>query len=442
MEFVQRSFLWTLLMARTLISAKPVDVYPYLLFRDTDLTTNIIVNKKLRASCILGFVVVCIIIMVTTCSSNDIVVNGSSTASTVPANNPCVKVFIENSGSMDGYMCDGSQLKDAVYDYVSDLNRNTDTTELYYINSNIIPYKGNLTSYIKDLNPETFHKAGGNTAITDLGNIIATVLNTVNDTTIAIFISDCILDLPAKNAQKFLTNCEIRIKDEIINARKRTPDLGVEILKLSSDFEGTYFYPSGESETLKEVKRPYYIWIFGNKNYLAKLNTKVPLSMLAKYDLSGIVAFANQTAIPFDIFNNALTGKTVKPSRGEYHITILADFRNTIQPDGCIQDKKNYSFNNAGITIEGIYPISNKTSNYTHFIKFKIPKGVKVTQESLKFDMPGMPSWVSESNDETGTNILKNISKTTGIKYLIQGVADAFSDEKVSAELKFSVQHK
>lgn len=47
---------------------------------------------------------------------------------------------------MDGYMCDGSQLKDAVYDYISDLNRNTSSTELYYINSKIIPYI--LTLYL------------------------------------------------------------------------------------------------------------------------------------------------------------------------------------------------------------------------------------------------------------------------------------------------------
>lgn len=32
----------------------------------------------------------------------------------VPSKQPALKVYIENSGSMDGYMCDGSQLKDAI----------------------------------------------------------------------------------------------------------------------------------------------------------------------------------------------------------------------------------------------------------------------------------------------------------------------------------------
>ena len=325
---------------------------------------------------------------------------------------------------------------------VSDLNRHTDTTQLYYVNSQIIPYKGNLTSYIKDLNPVSFHKAGGNTANTDLGNIIASVLHAVDDTTVVIFVSDCILDLPAKNAQKYLTNCEIRIKEEVLNTQKRVPDLGIEILKLSSDFEGKYFYPNGTVELLKDAKRPYYIWIFGNKNYLAKLNSTVPISQLVKYSLSGIVTFSNQSVIPFDIFNNNLTNKVVVPSRGDYHLTILANFSTTLQPDGTIQDKSNYNFNNSTIVVDGIYPISDPQSKYSHYIKFTIPKGTNLAQDCLKFNTPKMPSWVSESNDDTGTNIKENINKTTGIKYLIQGVADAYKNEKLSTSFKFNIKRK
>ena len=303
----------------------------------------------------------------TGCGHDKIEVSSEPVASAIPSKNPCLKVFIENSGSMDGYMCDGSQLKDVVYDYVSDVNRVSSKTELYYINSMLIPYKGSLTNYIKALNPAAFKNAGGNRSNTDLGDLIANVLNEANDTTVCIFVSDCILDLPVKDAQKFLTNCEIHIKDEVINAQKRVRDLGVEILKLSSDFNGRYFYPNGSVAILKDVKRPYYIWIFGNKNYLAKLNAAVPFSQLAKYDLSGIVAFTNQSSVPFDIFNNSLTSKIVVPAHGDYHITLQADFCTTLQPDGMIQDKGNYAFNNSTIIVDGIYPISDPKSKYSHY---------------------------------------------------------------------------
>lgn len=376
------------------------------------------------------------------CKRHKLIVSSDPVPSSIPATNPCVKVFIENSGSMDGYMCDGSQLKDAVYDYISDINRVSARTEFYYINSLEIPYDGNLTTYIKDLNPVAFKNAGGNRSNTNLGDIFAKVLSEANDTTVCIFVSDCILDLPAKDAQKFLTNCEIRIKDEVINTIKRVPDLGIEILKLSSDFSGKYFYPNGSIEVLNDVKRPYYIWIFGNKNYLAKLNSAVPFSQLSKYDLSGIVAFTNQSAVPFDIYNPGLTSKVLVPARGEYHLTLQADFRTTLQPDGIVQDKMNYSFNNSKMIVEGIYPISDSKSQYSHFIKFTIPKGVNIAQECLTFNAPKLPAWVSESNDETGANIQENLNKTTGIKYLIQGVADAYKNEKVSTTFNFNVKRK
>lgn len=376
------------------------------------------------------------------CKSNKIEITSEDILSTIKYDKPNLKVFIENTGSMDGYMCDGSQLKDAVYDYVSDLNRSTDTTELYYINSKIIPYLGGLTSYIKDLNPVSFRKAGGNTSNTDLGNIIDSVLETVDANTVAIFISDCILDLPEKDAQKFLTNCEIRIKDEIINTQKRVPNLGVEILKLSSDFNGKYFYQNGVIEHLEDVKRPYYMWIFGDKNYLAQLNVSVPFSLLEKYDLGGVVAFTNQSAVPFDILNNSLTSKLIVPSHGDYHVTILADFRTTLQSDEMVKDKKNYYFNNSTIIVNGIYPITDRKSKYSHFIRFTIPKGVNIAQDCLFFKTPPMPLWIVESNDETGTDIKKNINKTTGIKYLIQGVADAYKNEKISTTFNFNVKRK
>lgn len=362
--------------------------------------------------------------------------------STIKSDKPDLKVFVENSGSMDGYMGGGSQLKDAIYDYVSDLNRTADTTELYYINSEIIPYNGNISSYIKALNPSSFRLAGGNRSTTDLGSIIASVLESVNDTTVTIFVSDCILDLPTKDAKQFLTNCGIRIKDEIINAQKRVQDLGVEILKLSSTFNGKFFAPNGTVEVLKNVKRPYYIWIFGNKDYLAKFNSEVPLSMLAKYDLEGIVSFSGQSFIPFEIKNKNLTGSVITPNNGDYQATILADFRATLQPDAIIQNKANYMFNNSALVIDGIHSISDKQSKYTHFINFTIPNGIQVAQECLTFYSPKIPAWVSESNDETGTNVSENLDKTTGIKYLIQGVADAFKYEAVCAKMSFNVKRR
>jgi hypothetical protein len=356
---------------------------------------------------------------------------------------PKLKVYLENSGSMNGYMCAGSQLKDALFDYVSDLNACTDTTELYYINSKIIPCKSDLDQYIKHLDPQTFHKAGGNMASTDIGSMFKVILKELDKQDVAIFVSDCILDLPAVNAQKFLTNCQIEIKNAITNGRKSIPNLGVEIIKMSSDFEGRYFYPDGKIESLSGVKRPYYIWILGDATQLSKLNRAVPINDLKKYGLEGIASFTSMQPLQFELKNRNLTSTVITPVKGDYPATILVDFSNTLLPNDVTEKTTNYTFNNQQITVDGIYPIADKNSKYTHFIQFTIPKSAKIIEDHLVMNKPqNLPAWVEVSNDETGADIKSHLSQTTGIKSLITGVADAYKNENIITSLKFSIKRK
>ena len=172
------------------------------------------------------------------CGGDKIVVGSDNNVNPISDINPTLNVYIENS----------------------------DTTSLNYINNRIIPYKGSLEQYIKTMSPTTFQKAGGNHSNSDLGEMLSMILQEMTDTSVSIFISDCILDLPVSNSQKFLSRCQISIKNAINEGRNRIPNLGVEIIKMTSDFNGKYYYPNGGVEKLKDVKRPYYIWIFGNNN--------------------------------------------------------------------------------------------------------------------------------------------------------------------------------
>lgn len=373
----------------------------------------------------------------------EIEISGSSLPKLPISKKPIVKVFLENSGSMDGYMCDGSQLKDAVYDYVSDLSRASDTTFLYFINSNIIPYKGSLQAYIKDMTPATFHSAGGNTSNTDIGDLIDKVLSTVNDTTISVFISDCILDLPSKNAKDFFNNCEITIKQHIIDTQKKIPDLGVEIIQLTSKFSGKFFSPNGDVELLTDVKRPYYIWIFGPKNYMAEFNADALKTLKqSKYNFKGMISFSNESDTQYEVSNRSFTSQIVRPSNNEYLMAMKVNLSSTLQPEDIICNKHNYRFINSTLEIEEIKPIDSKgPSNFTHVIYFKMPEKTNILQDRLTFNSPDqLPSWVSQSNDEEGVDINSNLDKTTGIEYLIQGVADAYKNEKILSSYEFKVK--
>lgn len=379
-------------------------------------------------------------ILLQSCSSGNIEVSSNPVKVKENKTKPTINVYLENSGSMDGYMCDGSQLKDAVYDYLSEINGYSKTIRLNYINSCVIPFKGSINQYIKTLTPASFHAAGGNTSSSDMATMITTIIEQLDDSSVAIFISDCILDLPVSDSQKFLSNAQIAIKNAINEGRKRVPDLGVEILRLSSDFSGKYFYPNGQIDTLSNVKRPYYIWIIGKNSLLAELNKNVPLTDLEKHGFENMVAFNRKVEIPFDIKNKSLASQSITPANGNYTTVIRADFGATLQPETEIQNAKNYSFTNDMIKVESVKPIVADKNQYTHYITFNIPASMTIAEERLSFEMPGVPKWVREYNDETGKNINDNLEKTTGIKSLIGGVADAYKKDLVSAEFKFKVK--
>ena len=375
------------------------------------------------------------------CSNHKIKITASEGKS-VPTTimKPTLRVFLENSGSMNGYMCEGSRLKDIVFDYVGDLNALSSRTALYYINSDTIPFTGSFQSFIETMTPEHLKKSGGNHASSDIRKMLERVVDCVNDSTVCMFISDCILDLPVGDTQKFLNNCRISIKNTISNGRKRVPNLGVEILKMSSDFTGKYFFPNGKYEKLQNVKRPYYIWIMGDSRLLARYNAEKKLDELKKYGFEELVSFTPQIYATFDVSNRSTTSDVVTPNNGIYQATLRANFNETLQPEREILNPANYSFSNPEIRVERICRITAANSPYTHIVEFTIPISTRVLQSKLTFKVQPIPAWVESSHDENGTNILNNLNKTSGIKHQIEGVADAYRKGNIVTEFSVNIK--
>lgn len=348
---------------------------------------------------------------------------------------PEIKVYVENSGSMDAYMCSGSDLKDAVFDYVSDLQKYSDNCTLYYINSKIIPYGGNLQSYIKDLTPTSFAKAGGDRTNTDLRTIFENILSVHKKNTVTVFVSDCILDLP-QNSLDFLGNCEVSVKNTFNEALRRNPELGVMILKMESKFDG-YWYCGGNMEYLSNVKRPYYIWILGNKKILADLNAKVPVN-----DIYGGVkeycAYVNNNgAVPFDIEKKIY----VVNHHNVIKVNILADLRESLQNETTISNKFLYTLSNpTQASVAVVSKVTAPNSQYSHLIQLDINSPATLKSQSVTFTYPLMADWVEKSNDDTGDSVKQNIDKTTGIKHLIKGVAEAYKNSTTFGTITFNIK--
>ena len=71
-----------------------------------------------------------------------------------------VNVYIENSGSMDGYVKGVTEFEQAVYNYLTDIkiSQFSDSLNLFYINSDIIPQGSDISDFIKNLNQQLLEK--------------------------------------------------------------------------------------------------------------------------------------------------------------------------------------------------------------------------------------------------------------------------------------------
>ncbi len=391
-------------------------------------------NKKVTIFAGLG-VILLIAIILACCGGSTITVSGSREPQK-DTGKPTLKVYIENSGSMDGYMSQGSELKDAVYAYISDLNSECGTVLLNYINSDVIPYKGDLESYIKTMNPQTFAMAGGNRHTTDISEVIKRVLLGMDKNTVAILVSDCILALPGGDSTKELGICKTSVKLAVEDGRKKIPDLGVQILKMESTFTGTYYQFTG-TEQLSSVKRPYYIWVFGRAGTLARLNREADYTALPGY--KDMVAFTAPVPNAWKVSDKNGNTSRIHAKGENYELIISADMRQSLQPESVITDKSNYSFTNDMI-IDDIKP-STKDDKYSHIISFKKPERLKVTKDALTFTQPALPKWIKATNEETGTNIRANLGKTTGIAAIIEGVAEAYRKDKAVSTMEINITY-
>ena len=391
-------------------------------------------NKKVILSMGCLGVIVLLLFFMTGCGKPKI--TWTPSGSSPNRTNPRLKVYLENSGSMDGYMCQGSELKDAIYGYVSSLSSNVDSVQLNYINTDIIPYHNSLENFIRNLNPASFAKAGGNRGNSDIAAMLRSILNKTDDKTISIFVSDCILDVPEGSAENYFTNRQIEIRNAFTLALNRHPDLGVEIFRLESDFNGIYYYSSGH-ERLTDRKRPYYMFIVGNKHILANLNRKVSFSSIP-HGIEDYYAYTLTSEVSFEITNQYGIGnpKGTECSNGEFRVNV--DLSATLQQDDVLDEIKNYKNLSPFIRLKDISGIKDSNSAYTHVLTYSIRNNVKPMPELVVLSQPPLPGWIDEANDDTGVNVTSHLKQTTGIKYIINGIADAYNSAPL-ATFKFVI---
>lgn len=325
-----------------------------------------------------------------------------------------VNFYIENSGSMKGYFTRNSKIKDIIkeyYDRIHEKQVKGDTITLNYINVDIVNSPDEIKEFLNNCQSKC------TASYTKIDDILSMAMKRINDSTVSIVVSDFCFSSDNSSFPMAMSGITELFTKQLNN----NGNLSVAIIKYMSDFDG-YYYP-GKIKNRKPL--PFYLWIFGNEKQVKRIVN----SPIKSKDNGVLFLQPSQTIQPIILTNNARMLKDnsiiVKHWEKErirettkYTVTVEMDLSNVILSKEEICNTKNYTITE-GYFVESI-SVKQKDI-YSFIISTSKPAPGSV---SIEYSLFELPEWVEKSNF-SGTGVPDN-GKTLGVKYLIEGVYDAY----------------
>ena len=385
---------------------------------------------------------------------------GAEPVMNVPAAKCVYNIYVENSGSMYGYVKGVTEFEQSVYSYLSDIKISDICSEmnLYYINSVMHRQPADVEDFIYRLEPNTFKAKGGNMATTDLSNIIGNILETHGRDTVSILISDFVFSPGSGvNADEYLLNQQIGIKNHFAYKLKSNPNLAMMLYQLSSKFEGRYYDRNNTPYNINH-QRPFYMMIIGDTNNLIRLSNEISKDkikgsgVLNSYSLSKAVSNVSYGILPtpkIGSFNpdpasphTSIKGAKIdkKNPNTKFMMSIGVDFSQLLLDDEYLMDPSNYEISNKSFNIS-VDKAKNNTK-YSHIVKLSLnPQMANLYKGPLTIQLLKKASTWSEAVTNLDDVGVQNITtdKTYGFKYLVGGVYDSYSSEKAYAKFNINI---
>lgn len=383
---------------------------------------------------------------------------------------PIVKVFVENSISMDGYVEGNS-------DFKSDLTEMLVLTKNYVGESNIKinfinrrPYPGSnkdIVNFASKLEPNsiTYNVGGKDRGKSDINNIFRMLLDSLHQNEIVILTSDCIYSLGKGDETEGKLNIQKSLTHDAFNdaLKSRENDLATVCLKMSSDFKG-YYYDLNDHPTEIHNKRPYYIWIIGKENLVKEYYPKITKNMVGIKNSYYLSSFTKEKQPYYSVLKGTnIVGSYKQTDRSEEDVksindvefdegilqfAIAIDLGNIPVDSSYLTNPKNYVVPD-GFTVKSIEKIDrNKLfqrdmvtvgkTTATHFITVSTTS--KFTTQDLKLELSNkIPEWVEQSNSTNDIDVKNQLDKTFGLSYLVQGVSEAYATQNPEQTSYFKV---
>ena len=393
----------------------------------------------------------------------------AKTSNSAIHNSPCINVYLETSGSMNGYVDKGkSQFQQVVFDYLSNI-KNCDQfsgMNLNYITDRITQKGDNVNSFINSLTSTGIMTASGNKTTTDIATLLQTILEKTDSENVSIFISDCIFSPGSvSNPEAYLENQKIAIRNAIKSYIDKNIFVGCTVYRIISDFKGSYFDYKNRAKKI-EMQRPFYIWVFGSPSHIATIKSQVPDGQFMGANVENTWTIIKGDFSEYQELNNYGLLQP-SPTNGNYSWKSKTTIENIRKLDNYfsftfgidmnlqillygkeyVTDLDNY-YNlidkNTGEKLLGAFRENKiKAAKYTHDLTVKSEKPFSKGDIQIVFDGK-IPQWVfhySDTDDSTLSD--SNSLQTYGFKYMCEGIYAGFhanNTNNITARYNFKIK--
>lgn len=401
--------------------------------------------------------------------------------SNITRNKITYNVFIENSGSMDGYVNGITDFKNSIYNFLSDINisPNTDSINLFYINSDVVRIISDASDqqikrFVDELDPKHFKERRGNRTETELRNIIDITEPYTTDKSVTIIVSDFIFSPgKQKDASNYLIEEQIGFKG-LFAQKIRNYNTSTVMMRFHSRFNGIYYDKlNNPLFILDETERPFYAMLIGPDPSVQK-TMDIILRDTGKYKQRGfeeMCYFFNHSKthvqIPSKLTHknrigdfeidmpptkmNILNADNDNDSRipgTKFRFSFVVDFKHMVRPDNYLLSEKNYVVYPSYYSIK-VEPLPENNDpglkGYTHLITVSTNE-LKNPNDSISIVLKNhIADWIPNCSSDDDRFINKDTTqmrRTYGLKYLMGGIDDAYKIINPENDKLFSVSIK
>lgn len=397
---------------------------------------------------------------------------------------PAVKVFLENSQSMDGYVKGQTDFEANLVRLLADLGNvyQRDSIHIHFLDSyDVHPYplpKGDFTNsvsqFVKSLEAASGSPWESSGGPSELNQILNKMLLNTGPNNLSVLISDFIHS-PGEGASPTdgLSSAQSVTYSAFLSKAKTLATL---VWQLKSQFHGSYW----TMETKPGMKpkpywgtRPYFIWFVGSpelvRQVMDKLNAgnyKGYQNRLAFFPSAGaaVEPFARVVVLSElgkegdfqpDV-SNPLMLKNVNPALGAIQFSLAVDLSQVPADESYRMDANNYQAS-SGFRVTKVDKITDdllskfssnegnsakiklKSSSATHLLTLRAERNFPKETVTIRLN-DQLPAWVAAShteNDAAGPDA----DHTFGLKYLIEGVSQAYKPSgEAPALARFTVK--